>query len=118
MQSFAEALQNELEDTGVSITSLMPGPTDTKFFDRADMDDTKVGQGSKDDPAQVAAQGFAALMSGKDKLMAGSARTQGAGPREQGAAGQGQGGRPSADGGAGLGRVAPASGGLAPGRPR
>jgi len=76
VQSFAEALQNELEDTGVSITSLMPGPTDTKFFDRADMDDTKVGQGAKDDPAQVAAQGFAALMSGKDKLVAGSARTK------------------------------------------
>jgi uncharacterized protein len=76
LQSFAEALQNELKDTGVTITSLMPGPTDTEFFSRADMDDTKVGQSSKDDPAQVAAQGFQALMDGKDKLVAGSVTTK------------------------------------------
>ena len=43
VQSFAEALQEELKDTGVTITSLMPGPTETEFFQRADMDDTKVG---------------------------------------------------------------------------
>ena len=43
LQSFAEAVQNELKDTGVTVTSLMPGPTDTDFFHRADMDDTKVG---------------------------------------------------------------------------
>ena len=53
-QSFALALRNELNDTGVTVTSLMPGPTDTEFFERADMLDTKVGTGDKDDPADVA----------------------------------------------------------------
>ncbi len=76
LQSFAEALQNELKDTEVTITALMPGPTDTNFFHRADMDDTKVGQRTKDDPAQVAKQGFEALMDGKAKLVAGSLKTK------------------------------------------
>jgi uncharacterized protein len=76
LQSFAEALQNELKDTGVSITSLMPGPTETDFFHRADLEDTKVGRQSKDDPAQVAEQGFEALMGGKDKIVAGSVKTK------------------------------------------
>jgi uncharacterized protein len=77
LQSWAEALQNELKDTKVVVTSLMPGPTDTNFFHRAGMDDTKVGQSSsKDDPAQVAEQGFKALMDGDDKLVAGSATTK------------------------------------------
>jgi short-subunit dehydrogenase len=76
LQSFAEAVQNELKDTDVVITSLMPGPTDTNFFHRADMDDTKVGQGPKDDPAQVAKQGFEALMQGRSKLVAGSMKTK------------------------------------------
>jgi short-subunit dehydrogenase len=76
LQSFAQALQNELKDTGVTITSLMPGPTDTNFFHRADMEDTKIGQDSKDDPARVAEQGFDALMSGEAKLTAGSVKTK------------------------------------------
>ncbi len=76
LQSFAQALQNELKDTEVIITSLMPGPTETNFFHRADMDDTKVGQGSKDDPAQVAKQGFEALMAGKERIVGGSATTK------------------------------------------
>jgi uncharacterized protein len=76
LQSFAEALQNELKDTGVTITSLMPGPTDTEFFERADMLDTTVGRSKKDDPAQVAEQGFKALMKGEDKLVAGSLKTK------------------------------------------
>jgi short-subunit dehydrogenase len=76
LQSFAEAVQEELKDTGVTITSLMPGPTDTNFFHRAEMDDTPVGEGKKDDPAQVAAQGFAALMDGKNKIVAGSLMTK------------------------------------------
>lgn len=76
LQSWAEALQNELKDSDVTITSLMPGPTDTNFFRRAGMDDTKVGQGSKDDPAQVAKQGFDALMDGEDKLVGGSLKTK------------------------------------------
>ncbi|MFC7966446.1 SDR family NAD(P)-dependent oxidoreductase [Streptomyces cinereoruber] len=76
LQSFTEALQNELKDTGVTLTSLMPGPTGTDFFRRAGMDDTKVGQQDKDDPAQVARQGLDALFAGKDKIVAGSARTK------------------------------------------
>lgn len=76
LQSFAEALQNEVQDSGVTITSLMPGPTETDFFRRAGMADTKIGQSSKDDPAEVAEQGFRALMAGKDKVVAGSAATK------------------------------------------
>jgi short-subunit dehydrogenase len=72
VQSFAQAIRNELKDTGVTITALMPGATDTNFFHRADMDDTKVGTGEKDDPADVAKTGFEALMAGKDHVVAGS----------------------------------------------
>jgi short-subunit dehydrogenase len=76
LQSFAEALQEELKDSAVTITSLMPGPTETEFFERADMLDTPVGQGKKDDAAQVAEQGFEALMKGEAKLVAGSLKTK------------------------------------------
>lgn len=76
VQSFAEALQEELADSPVTVTSLMPGPTETNFFHRAQMDETPVGQASKDDPAQVAAQGFEALMKGEKKLVAGSLMTK------------------------------------------
>jgi short-subunit dehydrogenase len=78
LQSFAQAVQAELEarDSGVTVTSLMPGPTETNFFHRADMDDTKVGQSDKDDPAQVAKQGFEALMKGKDRVVASSMKTK------------------------------------------
>jgi short-subunit dehydrogenase len=76
VQSFAEALRAELSDSDVSVTALMPGPTDTNFFHRAEMDDTKIGAGSKDDPAQVAKEGFEALMKDKQKVVAGSAKTK------------------------------------------
>jgi short-subunit dehydrogenase len=76
LQSFAEALRSELKDTGITITSLMPGPTETNFFHRAHMDDTKVGQMSKDDPAEVARQGFEALMKGREKVVAASLRSK------------------------------------------
>lgn len=76
VQSFAEALRAELNDTGVSVTSLMPGPTDTNFFHRAEMDDTRVGAGKKDDPAVVAKEGFEALMKEKEKVVAGSWKTK------------------------------------------
>jgi uncharacterized protein len=74
LQSFTEAIRYEMDDTkkNVTITALQPGPTDTEFFERADMTDTPAGQGKKDDPAQVAQQGFDALMSGKDHVVAGS----------------------------------------------
>ncbi|MFE1288137.1 SDR family NAD(P)-dependent oxidoreductase [Streptomyces sp. NPDC058751] len=76
LQSFVQALQNELRGTGVSVTSLMPGPTETDFFHRADMDDTKVGRQSKDDPAQVAEQGLDALFAGRTEVVAGSVKTK------------------------------------------
>jgi len=72
VQSFALALRNELKDTGVTVTSLMPGPTETEFFERAEMLDTPVGEEEKDDPAEVARQGFEALMAGKEKVVGGS----------------------------------------------
>jgi short-subunit dehydrogenase len=76
VHSFSEGLRNELKDTGVTVTALMPGPTDTNFFHRAGMDDTNVGANEKDDPAQVAKQGFEALMAGKDHIIAGSLKTK------------------------------------------
>jgi short-subunit dehydrogenase len=84
VQSFALALRAELKDTGVTITSLMPGPTETEFFERADMMDTKIGASdSKDDPADVAKDGFEALMAGKERVVSHSLSTkaQGRGSR-------------------------------------
>jgi uncharacterized protein len=72
VQSFALAIRNELQDTGVTVTSLMPGPTETEFFERAEMLDTPIGQGEKDDAAEVARQGYEALMAGKEKVVGGS----------------------------------------------
>jgi short-subunit dehydrogenase len=76
VQSFALALRNEVKDTNVTITSLMPGPTETEFFERADMLDTKVGADDKDDPADVARDGFEALMAGKERVVSASMKTK------------------------------------------
>lgn len=77
IQSFAEALQDELRKTAITVTSLMPGPTDTNFFRRAGQaDNTRMGRMSKDDPATVAKQGFDALMSGERKVVAESLTTK------------------------------------------
>jgi short-subunit dehydrogenase len=70
--SFAEALNVEVEDRGVAVTALMPGPTETNFFRRAGIEDTKLGQTKKDDPRDVARDGLDALFSGKDHVVAGS----------------------------------------------
>jgi short-subunit dehydrogenase len=67
---FGEALRNELKDTGVGVTVLMPSVTDTNFFNRAEMLDTKAGASDKkDDPADVAEAAFAALQADKDKVI-------------------------------------------------
>lgn len=71
IDSFSHALRNELKDTGVSVTCLMPGATDTHFFQRAGMLDTKVGAGPKDDPADVARIGFKAMLDGDGEVVAG-----------------------------------------------
>jgi uncharacterized protein len=76
VKSFAEAVREELRDTGVTVTTLMPGPTETEFFDRAGMQDTKLGQSEKDSAAEVAKQGYDALMAGKDHVVAGSAKNK------------------------------------------
>jgi uncharacterized protein len=72
IDSFALALRNELKDSGVTVTCLMPGVTDTEFFERADLMDTKVGtQENKADPAQVAKVGFEAMLKGESDVVAG-----------------------------------------------
>lgn len=77
VHSFAEGIREELKDTGVTVTSLMPGPTDTDFFRRADMGDTKIGQTDrKDDAQEVAHDGYEALMAGKGSVVAGSAKNR------------------------------------------
>lgn len=77
VHSFAEAIREELKDTGVSVTSLMPGPTDTEFFARAGMLDTPLGSSDKkDDPRDVARDGYAALMAGKSSVVAGSVKNR------------------------------------------
>jgi short-subunit dehydrogenase len=74
--SFAEALHVELEDQGVRVSALMPGPTDTNFFVRAGLEDTKLGQTKKDDPRDVARDGYAALARGDDHVVAGSMKNK------------------------------------------
>jgi short-subunit dehydrogenase len=77
IQSFAEALQDELRQTAITVTSLMPGPTDTNFFRRAGQaHNTRMGRMPKDDPAKVAEQGFQALMNGHRKVVAESLSTK------------------------------------------
>ncbi len=72
IDSFADAIRNEIKDSeGVIVTTLMPGPTETEFFERADMLDTKVGEQEKDDPAKVARDGWEALMAGKAHIVSG-----------------------------------------------
>ena len=71
LQSFSFAIRNELKDTGVSVTALLPGATETEFFERADLLDTKVGDARNDDPAMVAKAGFEALMKGEGDVVAG-----------------------------------------------
>ena len=71
IDSFSFALRAELKDSGVTVTCLMPGATETDFFARADMLDTQVGQSEKDDPADVANVGFDAMMRGDGDVVAG-----------------------------------------------
>jgi short-subunit dehydrogenase len=71
LDSFSFALRHELKGSGVTVTCLMPGATETDFFERADMLDTKIGQAKKDDPAMVASQGFTAMMKGEGDVVTG-----------------------------------------------
>ncbi len=71
IHSFTESIRAELQDTGVTVTSLLPGVTDTDFFNKADMEDSKILDQKMADPAKVARDGFDALMSGDDMVVSG-----------------------------------------------
>ncbi len=68
--SFAEGIREELKDTGVTVTALLPGATDTDFFERAGAENTKTAQGKIADPAEVAKAGYEALNKGDDHVVA------------------------------------------------
>src|ERR1700674_1758724 len=76
--SFAHSLRYELRDTGVTVTALQPGPTDTDFFHRAGMDNTEAGQKGKSEsqPDDVARQGLEALFDGKGHVYAAATKTK------------------------------------------
>jgi len=74
--SFAEALREELKDTGVTVTALQPGATETEFFERANLQSTKIGQAKQDDPAKVAKNGFEAMLAGKDSVLGGGTKSK------------------------------------------
>jgi short-subunit dehydrogenase len=71
IDSFSAALNEELRDTNVTVTCLKPGATETNFFHRAELDDTKVGQAKKDDPADVAKAGWEAMQKGEPAVIYG-----------------------------------------------
>lgn len=71
LNNFSFALRDELKDTEITVTCLMPGPTDTDVFERGDLGDTKAGKMKKDDPAAVAAIGFKAMMNGEGDVATG-----------------------------------------------
>jgi short-subunit dehydrogenase len=72
LDNFSIALRNELKDSGVTVTCLMPGATDTEFFERAGMEDTPVGRSEKKaDPADVARAGYEAMKAGKSGVVTG-----------------------------------------------
>lgn len=71
LNSFSFALRNELKDSGVTVSCLMPGPTETEFFRRGDLLDSDVGQAKKDDAAKVAKDGFDAMMNDEGDVVSG-----------------------------------------------
>ena len=71
IDSFSAALNEEIKESGVTVTCLKPGATETEFFHRAELDDTKVGQAKKDDPADVAAVGWKAMLKGEPAVIYG-----------------------------------------------
>jgi short-subunit dehydrogenase len=71
LDSFSYALREELKGSGVTVTCLMPGVTDTEFFERADLLDTKIGTEEKMNPADVARQGYDAMMNGEGQVITG-----------------------------------------------
>lgn len=76
LYSFSESLHQELKESGIKVTALRPDATDTNFFKRAGMQESKIAQGDKADPALVAKQGFEALMNGDDAVVGGGAKSK------------------------------------------
>ena len=70
--SFSEAVANEVKGTGVTVTVLCPGPTRTEFFERAGIAGSKLSQGPSMTAADVAAEGYRAMMAGKTQVIAGA----------------------------------------------
>ena len=71
VQSFTEAIRQEVKDKGITVTALLPGATGTDFFNKAEMQDSKIVQGKLDSPTKVARDGYDALMKGDDKVISG-----------------------------------------------
>lgn len=71
LDDFCIGLRNELKNTGVAVTVLEPGATETRFFERAELMDTQVGQAKKADPAKVAQDGYAAMLADDDQVVSG-----------------------------------------------
>ena len=71
LDSFSFALRHEIAESHVTVTCLMPGATETDFFERADLMDTKIGQAKKDDAGMVAQKGFDAMMKGQGDVVTG-----------------------------------------------
>jgi len=71
IDSFSYALREELRDSGVTVTCLMPGATETEFFRRAGLMDTAVGTAEKDSAVDVAKDGFNAMMDGEGGVVSG-----------------------------------------------
>ena len=72
VHSFTEAIRSEVKESGITVTSLLPGVTDTDFFHKADMENAKIiKEGKKADAADVAKDGFDALMNDKDMIVSG-----------------------------------------------
>jgi len=71
IDSFSFAIREELKDTGITITCLMPGATETEFFERADLMDTKIGTAKKDDAQMVAEVGYKAMVNGEGDVVSG-----------------------------------------------
>src|SRR5690606_30101881 len=71
IHSWSAAIRNELKDTNISVTVLVPGATDTDFFNKADMEESKILETKLSDPADVAKDGYKALMAGEDKIVSG-----------------------------------------------
>jgi short-subunit dehydrogenase len=73
VQSFTEGIRSEVKDKGIVVTALLPGATDTDFFNKADMNSSKIVKDKEklSDPADVAQDGYEALMRGDDKVISG-----------------------------------------------